>query len=230
MKIYKLTLSTLAVFAMAAAAQAQVLIDMQFSGGTSQTGAAVVGSGGDQWNKSGNGSGPLALNDVSGTASGVTLNWSAGGSFGSGNGFTGTAYENLMTNYLYSVSTTSTLTLTGLTPSSTYNLYLYSQPASDGGGRRVAFTPTGLITYGTQTTASANPVLSAFVLGTNYLEFLGLAPDAGGTLTISYVNFGALPEADLNGFQIQVVPEPGTWALLALTGTFFMVIRRRSRG
>ena len=115
-----LGLSTLAVFAMAAAAQA-VLIDMQFAstGNATQTGAAVVGTAGDVWNHSGNGTGTaVALITVAGTSSGVSLTWSgAGGVFNvnpSNSGFNGTQWAPLMSNYLYSSSSaTVSLALTG---------------------------------------------------------------------------------------------------------------------
>ena len=230
-----LALSTLAVFAMAAAAQA-VLIDMQFSsvgtGNPAQTGAAVVGTAGDIWNNSGNGAGTLALNNVAGTSSGVSLTWSggAGGVFNvnpSNSGFNGTQWAPLMSNYLYSSSSaTVSLALTGLNSSLTYDLYLYTQPAVDGSGRKASFTATGLTITGPVTTLGANPSLNYFVLGTNYVKFSGLAPTVGGDLTITYTTPN---EADFNGFQIQSVPEPGTWALLALTGTVFMVMRPRRR-
>ena len=229
-----LALSTLAVFAMAAAAQA-VLIDLQFSsvgtGNPAQTGAAVVGTAGDIWNNSGNGAGTLALNNVAGTSSGVSLTWSgAGGVFNvnpSNSGFNGTQWAPLMSNYLYSSSSaTVSLALTGLNSSLTYDLYLYTQPAVDGSGRKASFTATGLTITGPVTTLGANPSLNYFVLGTNYVKFSGLAPTVGGDLTITYTTPN---EADFNGFQIQSVPEPGTWALLALTGTVFMVMRPRRR-
>ena len=63
----------------------------------------------------------------------------------------------------------------------------------------------------------------------------------GGTLasvigaSTSYVGFtggsgGATESQTISNFNLGPVPEPGTWALLALTGTFFMVTRRGSRG
>ena len=230
-----LGLSTLAVFAMAAAAQA-VLIDMQFSsvgtGNPAQTGAAVVGTAGDIWNHSGNAAGTLALNNVAGTSSGVSLTWSggAGGVFNvnpSNSGFNGTQWAPLMSNYLYSSSSaTVSLALTGLNSSLTYDLYLYTQPSKPVNTRQVAFTATGLTTTGPVTTALSNPNLNYFLEGTNYVKFSGLAPTVGGDLTITYTTPN---EADFNGFQIQSVPEPGTWALLALTGTVFMVMRPRRR-
>ena len=62
----------------------------------------------------------------------------------------------------------------------------------------------------------------------------------GGTLastigaSTSYVGFtggsgGATESQTISSFSLGAVPEPGTWMLLALTGTFFMVTRRRRR-
>ena len=240
MKTFKLLLSTLAIFAMATAAQAAVLLDFQFTDGPPQTGAAVIGSSGDIWNSTSNASGgTLALNNVGGTASGVSLTWSGGSAVSSeyqvtGNGFYGTSYRNLMTAHIAVLgSTASTLALTGLNSALTYNVYLYTQPnawySGDAAGRKITFSTSGLTTSLPVTTLGSDPTLSVFTLGTNYVEFVNVAPDASGNLTINYQGLGPSGEADLNGFQIQSVPEPGTWMLLALTGTFFMVTRRRRR-
>ena len=206
------------------------MTDYTSTGNATQTGAAVVGTAGDVWNHSGNGTGTaVALNNVAGTSSGVSLTWSgAGGVFQHDGGFsnpTVTPWASLMTSYLYSTAS-STLALTGLNASLTYDLYLYIQPTWGGDGRTAAFTATGLVTTGPVTTLGAIPSLNTFVLGTNYVKFSGLAPTAGGNLTITYTTPN---EADLNGFQLQSVPEPGTWALLALPGTVFMVMRPRRR-
>ena len=202
MKTFKLPLSTLAIFAMAASAQAAVLLDFQFTDGPLQTGAAVVGSTGDYWNNTNVAVGTtsnrtLALLNIDGTtASGVSLTWSAGSAVShkndAGNGFIGTAYQNLMTGHIDTLGfTASTLALTGLNAALTYNIYLYTQPnawwTGDGTGRKIAFSTSGLITTPTQTTLASDPSIAVFTLGTNYVEFLNVAPDSGGNLTINYV-------------------------------------------
>ena len=60
-----------------------------------------------------------------------------------------------------------------------------------------------------------------------------LASLIGGST--SYVGFtggtgGWTETQTISNFNLGPVPEPGTWALLVLTGTFFIVTRRRGRG
>jgi len=206
MQTDKRFLFTLAIFVMAGAAQARVLIDMQFTDSARQTGAAVVGSTEDQWNTSDKDNGTLALKNVAGADTGVSLTWSGGGLFGysTANAFHGTDYEPLMTHYLYSAnSQITTLSFAGLNKASTYNLYLYTD--SDTSGRQAEFTVTGSTTSG-PTTAVSDSRVDTFVPKTNYVEFLGLAPDKDGNLSVSCVGVeGDKNEADLNGFQIQEV-------------------------
>jgi len=116
-----------------------------------------------------------------------------------------------------------TLTITGLDDSKTYNIYLVS--AYDGG-------------YGGSFTIGSSPAkVSAgdsgdtdFVAGQNYVEFTNITPSsnqivinetAGGT-------YGGY--AMLNGFQLQVAPEPSTYAMLfGGLGMLVMVSRLRRK-
>ena len=231
----------MALFAIAAAAQAAVLIDVQFLGGfggggtgTAQTGGAVIGSAGDHWNTfqptgPSYAPGGTLLNTASGSSTvgiSLTLNGGIGGGWNSpsGNSFTPGAYQNLMSAWIGTATNiTSTVALTGLTPGQSYDLYLYSGSNTD--GRKTAFTITGATTSATVTTSPFNTSGSTFIEGTNYVHFTSLAPDLSGNMTISFT--GAGTEGDLNGFQIQSVPEPGTWALLVFSLTTVIVLRRR---
>ena len=239
MRTYKFALSTLALFAIAAAAQAAVLIDVQFLGGfggggtgTAQTGGAVIGSAGDHWNTfQPNGPsytpGATLLNTASGSSTvgiSLTLNGAVSGwNAPHGNSFYPGPYQYLMNSWIGTDTVTSTVALTGLTPGQSYDLYLYS--GSNTNGRKTAFTITGATNSATVTTSPFNTSGSTFIEGTNYVHFTSLAPDLSGNMTISFT--GAGTEGDLNGFQIQSVPEPGTWALLVFSLTTVIVLRRR---
>jgi hypothetical protein len=115
------------------------------------------------------------------------------------------------------------LTFTGLDDSKTYNIFLVS--AYDGG-------------YGGSFTIGSSPAevsagdsaLTDFVAGENYVEFTNVTPidkqivineTAGGT-------YGGY--AMLNGFQLEVAPEPSTYAMLfGGLGMLIMVSRLRRK-
>jgi hypothetical protein len=201
--------------------RADVVANIQFGSATSspatqaQTGAAVVGNSGDQWNliTSFPGTTARALNNTAGSASGISMTSNTPGGSGiyrSATAFAtwnGTGYQNLMSSYTNpsnSSSNKNTLTFTGLNTSTLYDIYVYT--SSDVSGRRIAVDING-----TQQTANAsNASLTTFVLNTNYLRFSNMS-FGSGTMTLQY--WMAANEADMNGIQIVAVPEPGTLLL-----------------
>jgi PEP-CTERM motif len=220
--------------------------------GPAQTGAAVIGSAGDVWNAfndssfsfssypSGLSAGGLALNYVNGSSSGATLSISdaSGGSYnanepnwGNTSAFTtaGSPYSNLMQDEIYSTPA-ATVTLSGLAASQNYELIVYSAGDSNLGGDTVkigTFTVNGV----TQTT-SWNGTTSTLINGTTY-DIFSATSDGSGNLVI---NFGGTPaaagvntETDFNGFQLIAVPEPSTWAMLAIGGVMLLGYRRSFR-
>ncbi len=201
--------------------RADVVANIQFGSASSspptqaQTGAAVVGSAGDQWNliTSFPGTTARALNNTAGGASGISMTSNTPG--GSGiyrsatafNTWSSTPYQNLMSSYTNpsnSSANKNTLTFTGLNTSTLYDIYVYT--SSDVSGRQIAVDING-----TQQTANAsNASLTSFVLNTNYLRFSNMS-FGSGTMTLQY--WMAANEADMNGIQIVSVPEPGTLLL-----------------
>lgn len=206
--------------------QAQVLVNVQFNGtlgaGTTQSGAAVVGTAGDVWNNLGASGTSVALKNPAGSASALTLTWSGSAwtvDPGLENGFYGTPYGRLMNGYLYT-SGTSSLTLSGLTPGMDYNLYLYSEADVD--GRRLTIDVNGV----GATTAASVKTEGIFIAGQNYLS-LGVRANGSGNLVIAY-SVGSGDEANLNGFQLTAVPEPATTTLVVAGALGALALWRRS--
>lgn len=204
----------------ALSAQAGTIADVYFSSGPTFSGAAVVGSSGDVWNRFGTTSATNApLFNVGGTSSGITLTYSGADGvvddfFPNGNGFQSTSYANLMNHFLFG-SGTASFTLNGLTPNTNYGLVFYSEGDSLVTGNQ--FQVTGLSGSNLLTN---NPALSGFALGQNYLNLTGLS-NGLGVLTFS-VHDPLNIEFDLNGFQLSTAaappaatPEPSTWVMLA---------------
>jgi len=248
------------LFLSAGLLQAQTLINVDFNGnsvgtayggggvgtGPTMTGAAVLGSAGDQWNGFGDsaftfanypggmsGSG-LALNYANGSASGVTMSLTADGSYNANepvwnnhSPFTTAAspYANLMQDLIYA-NVPQTLTLSGLAPNQAFNLVLYNAGDQNvGAGRTSTFTVNGV----TQTSVW-DGTTSTLVAGVDYVDFASATSDGTGTLVINYGVPGGSDglETDLDGFQLlSSVPEPTTLACLAVAGTMGLVWRRR---
>jgi hypothetical protein len=137
-----------------------------------------------------------------------------------------------------------TFNLSGLTPSTVYNLYIYGAGTSNGFGGSftapAANRATGYnATTGAYTTEPTVAGINRSVFdstGTNPTPEQGLSwvllpvqADSSGNLSFSVnKDNGSGIKGSINGFQLDVVPEPSA---LALVGTGFglmlMVIRRR---
>lgn len=199
-------------------------INVQFTGSwigsgnaPTQTGAAVIGNGGDIWNTVSNptgGTSPaglargtnLALFDVGSITTPITMNYVAdyifnGTAFGFSNPFTSVAspYANLMSGYMGSVTTssadTNTITLKHLVPG-VYDLYLYVCGRSDGQTR------VDVLSANDQT-AACGPNNGSFTLtaGVNYVH-LTPTVTTNGVLNISVYGTADAGQGLLNGFQL----------------------------
>ena len=171
--------------------------------GPTMSGAAVLGSAGDQWNgidvSSGTG---IPLTNADGSASTVTMTFTSGGgydvnSYGGSTPFAGTPYDALMEDYLYNSGTPQTITLSGLAANSAYNLVLYNAANTAAAGRTTYFTVNG----NTQS-STWNGSSSTLIAGVDYVEFPSALSDGSGNLVITYTGNGSA-EGDINGFQIQ---------------------------
>src|SRR5580693_6866328 len=117
--------------------------------GPTMSGAAVLGTAGDQWNginvSSGNG---IPLTNADGSSSAVTMTFTSGGGYdvndyGGSTPFVSTPYDALMEDYLYNGGAPQTITLSGLAASSTYNLVLYNAANVAAAGRTTYFMVNG---------------------------------------------------------------------------------------
>jgi len=114
----------------------------------------------------------------------------------------------------------STVTITGLDTALTYNLYSTSHGGGSGfDGRDEAHTVTGDVSYGTSELNRGASRLGAFH------TFLGVKPDNSGTIVLQMTATDGSNNPAFNGLLINVVPEPGSLALLAMGG--FIALRRR---
>jgi alpha-tubulin suppressor-like RCC1 family protein len=168
------------------------LYNVQFSIGTRQTGAAVVGSSGDYWNLMTSSSGSSSLQTSQGSPGSVSITWSADGIYNFASSFGG-GDAALMGGYLYANSS-HVISFSGLPASKPCMLFIYSQ--SDASGRMLSVTINGS-TY--TTTPSAFPTY--FIAGQNFLAITGIA-DGSGNLSFAYNS--AATEADLDGIQLGV--------------------------
>jgi hypothetical protein len=155
--------------------------------------------------------------------------------------FAGLAYAN---NGGTSGSTgTITFTLHNLTDGGEYELAGYGG-SSDAGTDSAAFSgaiqgvTVGQVTYPSGTHVSRNSfVLGAetataatYVQGTdpagNYVEDMAMASPSG-TLTFSVTGLSSYSAYTVvNGFAIEALPEPGTWALVGLGALVLLAVRR----
>jgi aryl-phospho-beta-D-glucosidase BglC (GH1 family) len=204
---------TLVFFSNSGVLRAQ-LIDVNFtqnssagqggpSPGPTMSGAAVLGSAGDEWNGISGASGSgIPLIYANGSNSPVTMTFTSGGGYNvydySGSTpFTGTSYNALMETYLYNNGVPQTITLSGLQPNSIYNVVVYNAANSSTSGRTTYFTVNGNA-QGSTWNGSNNTL----VAGVDYLEFPMAVSSSAGSLVINFTGNGTA-EGDINGFQIQ---------------------------
>ena len=171
--------------------------------GPTMSGAAVLGAVGDHWNGIDAASGAgIPLIYSNGSNSPVTMTFTSGGgydanSYGGSTPFASTPLDALMEDYLYSGGVTQTVTLSGLTPNSTYELVLYNAGDAFGAGRTTVFTVNSNVQSSTWNGSS-----NTLIAGVDYVEFTSAVSDRSGNLVITWSGNGTA-EGDLNGFQIK---------------------------
>lgn len=121
---------------------------------------------------------------------------------------------------------TGTVTLAGLNPSSTFDLFLFGFFNADTPTRENAlFTVNSLPSQGTTGALSAT---TGFTPGEDFVVFEDVAPVDGG-ITITFTsNNPSRPVGVFNGLQIveTPVPEPATLGVLSLAGLGLLARRR----
>ncbi len=171
-----------------------------------QSGAAVIGKAGDVWNMV-SGVGGLGttgtnvpLTDSTGTPSPVSVSWTSDllytvgtrpGNFGS------TQYRNLMSAYLVNHvgQPSRSITISGLIPGASYDLYMITQGDVGANTRRTSFAVNG----GTVVSTTAGADIGTYVNGQNYVRLNAVANSSGVLNVVWRVVSG---EANVNGFQL----------------------------
>jgi fibronectin type 3 domain-containing protein len=202
--------------------QTSLLIDVDIgSTANVQTGAAVLGGGGDIWN--GVTTGTSTITDSTGaTLSGVGYAVAGYTGFndqpaGSPHAVMDAATTPLMRDCVYGQNATFTVSLTGLGAylNNAFNLVVYGSVGDPNQGDHLTLSgATGGNTASTLTTTGASRQISAGI-GVAYQTFTGTL--TSGTLTITCANNGNT-YGGVNGFQLQVIaPAPTVSANANLT-------------
>ncbi|HEX3797740.1 MAG TPA: NHL repeat-containing protein [Verrucomicrobiae bacterium] len=178
--------------------------------GPTMSGAAVLGSAGDQWNAiSANTGSNISLNYADGTASPVTMTFTSGGgydvrSFSGSTPLAGTPYDALVEDYIVATANTfPTITLSGLATNATYQVVLYNAADSAAAGR-ITYFSINPDNQDYRQAGSWDGTNSALSLDVDYADFPSVLSDASGNLVIMFQGTRTT-EGDINGFQIQPV-------------------------
>lgn len=118
-------------------------------------------------------------------------------------------------------------TFSGLTANTEYEgLFWAFDSESGNSGKNINFTTAGGSGGGTTSITTNNTDASA-----NPYSLVNFFSTASGTATITMDHTGGAGGAValVNGFQLSVVPEPSSFALMALGGVALFFLRRRAR-
>ncbi len=225
-----LFLPALVLLALPVPGYSQKLIDVNFNdlGQGSGKGAAPSGQSSDVWNTFNDYTGSGTLKYTDGSTSPVSINYKTQDgthtllvtppTYSSG------IWANtggLMDGFLYDVTETGTIQLTGLSAGQSFTLYVLVYGGGGQAGRHMTVTVNG-----TPQSAGPSPLaFTTFSQGTTYLNFPGTA-DSSGAITITFAPSGTGPaspnwnEADVNGFQLVLTaPPPNPCASVTLSAS-----------
>lgn len=195
------------------------IVNVNFTyNGLQMEGPAAIGSAGDFWNKMWvSGGGPVDLDAAGGSPSGLTFSVSDTGGWYSSVG-NGLMREYWMPN---NDGYNDSHIFGGFDPDDVVDVYCYSgADGHSGNGARFECMNTGEIKRGTNSSR-----YDSYVEGENYVVFYDVTPDQDGEIVIRST-YSWYP---VNGYQLDIVPEPVTLSVLALTGPVLLLRRCRRR-
>lgn len=226
------------LLSVSASSQAATIISLNFQGNNTvglgasdSTGATAAVNWNNVTGVSGSG---IALNDSTGSVSAITLTSFTAGPFGAdGPNTDNSTPQNILFGGGLNVNFgNASFTLSGLSAFSSYDLIAYYSAGTSfpdtrhadftASGTSTVFYVAGINSVYTSFTQSNSTTPDTFASG-NYVMFSGLT-DPTQTITMEYGN----NSMDLIGFQVvgTAVPEPSTYALLAI-GSFSLILLRR---
>jgi hypothetical protein len=224
-----LAFAAFVAFGLAGTANAEVL-NVQFVSPAGLYSGVGPAGGGAYWNCMNALTDSSLLYSDSTAATGISAAFS-----GTINGTTPEGLSNgpgcLVYGYFFRTTTghTGTVTISGLSASSTYDVYAYADvdPAWSWYGSTISVS--GATSPPSWTDAKTG--VTAYLLGSNYQEFAGLSPTGSGTIAISFTwpgDYGYLNAISLVDHATQT-PEPSTLALLGagLAGLLCYAWRKR---
>jgi len=215
--MWKSVLGVVAVLCLAAPDVRGAIVNVDFAtnGGT-YAGTGVIGTG-TTWNGVAAGATQNDLNDENGVGTDIDV---TSNSTNQNTHASRTLNGSVALGDIAWRSTPFSVTLSGLSSTSTYDLVLFGV---DGYFMRGAD-----FTIGGDTKSTTGASKATFVEVDNYVRFSSIAPTAN-QIVISIVGNGGDPLAHINGLQIEEIPEPSTLllTLLGFAGLAFFGGRRR---
>jgi hypothetical protein len=185
-----------------------VNVDINNSAGSNYSGQGALASAGNLWTVTQAYPQVNNLPDSEGNPTTINIVRDGGTDFG----HIGTNVNNLTSDYIYSTNSLQSLTIKGLNPNKTYDLYLYGCQDNIG-GRGTTWTVGG-VTKVSDADFSKLPAGEYYLEGTTHVVYLEQTPSAAGEIEVT-----AAPEVDgvsfMNGFQIrETPPKKGTLIIL----------------
>lgn len=178
-------------------------------------GPAVIGDAGDAWT-------PVSTLDGSSVVlpGGLTVAVTTDDQTIYATGVTFGGMEDILTNYAYAFGVPLTVTLGGLNPVLSYDLVPIASLDSYFDGSQKTATATGANSLSANLTNNSST--TSFVAGVNYVELLGVTPNASGQIVLTLQS-----DVGLNALQVSAIPEPSTFSLLGCALVIGLGIFRR---
>lgn len=207
-------ISLLPMFLSAATIQAAAVVNIAFTDDPiTYTGPAVVGDAGDAW---------VQVNTIDGSpfdlGSGLSVAVTGDDDTFYPTGVVFGGLGDILEDYVYAGGTL-TVTIGGLNPSSSYDIYPIASLDGYFDGSAKSVTATGLNMVNAAMTGLSST--TSFAEGVNYVALTSVTPTAGGQITITMGS-----DVGLNAIQV-AIPEPSTYVLAVSAFLALLVARRK---